>query len=252
MTGLGLGREYITLIDDSVYEKYGDCGWWATGRTDGYISAECTIDKRKIRLSRLVMGVVDDLTFDVDHIDGNSLNNQRSNLRLVTKSQNQMNRKKAEGTTSQYKGVSWNKKLGIWLVVITYKRKQVKFGFYRDEHEAGHVYNEAAKAFFGEYAKLNDIKGELPLTTSRHTTALEKMEYTATVHVNGHCTTVTNKNLSVVYREVNKWVNIPIERCTMDYHLKKWGKWEMDNVEIIAKSAPKPTHYTDIIKDALA
>jgi hypothetical protein len=85
-----------------------------------------------------------------DHIDRNGLNNQRSNLRMSTHSQNMMNRT-SWGKTSNYKGVSWYKRREKWQVVIGLNKKLFHLGYFDDEYEAHLAYCEKAKELFGEY-----------------------------------------------------------------------------------------------------
>ena len=92
----------------------------------------------------------------IDHIDGNGLNNQRSNLRSCNHSLNAMNSKKRPNTTSVYKGVS---KLsgGKWKAQIELNQKSLYLGSFITEEEAALAYNQKAKELFGEYARLNDF-----------------------------------------------------------------------------------------------
>ncbi len=92
----------------------------------------------------------------IDHIDGNGLNNQRNNLRLVTSVQNQMNiRKRGNNFTSSYKGVYWNKERKKWQVGIRINNKSIFLGRFNSEIEGAKAYDEKAKELFGEYACLN-------------------------------------------------------------------------------------------------
>ena len=94
---------------------------------------------------------------EIDHIDGNSLNNDINNLRMVTKSQNAMNRKSRKNSSSIYKGVCWDKIRNKWVVHITINKKLKYLGRFINEKEAALVYNEAAIKYHGEYAKLNEV-----------------------------------------------------------------------------------------------
>lgn len=91
-----------------------------------------------------------------DHKDGNGLNNQRSNLRQATHSQNKANAPKYRGTpTSQFKGVSWHPKCGKWLAQIKVNNKTRHLGYFDDEVEAARAYDTAALHHFGEFAHPN-------------------------------------------------------------------------------------------------
>lgn len=90
-----------------------------------------------------------------DHKDGNGLNNQRSNIRPCSQTQNNGNQSKRPGCTSRFKGVSWFWRTRKWVVRLKHKGKVYCLGYYHDEQEAAKVYDSAARVHFGEFAKLN-------------------------------------------------------------------------------------------------
>lgn len=95
----------------------------------------------------------------VDHIDGNKQNNIVNNLRWVTNNENGMNSKKQmRNTTSIYKGVCWYRAYNKWRVQIKLNQKQMHIGYYDNEKDAAHAYNEKALELFGEFSKLNVIE----------------------------------------------------------------------------------------------
>lgn len=152
-----LTRGQSALVDDEDFEELLKYSWQAnkffrvSRRTPG---KRC--DKRHyISMHRYIMGVSDPKV-QIDHIDGNPLNNQRNNLRIATNSQNQQNRRKHLKCSSKYKGVSLDKRRGKWSSYI--RIDKLKFlGYFHSEIEAAKAYNEAAKKYFGEFAKLNNI-----------------------------------------------------------------------------------------------
>jgi hypothetical protein len=92
---------------------------------------------------------------DVDHINGNGLDNRRCNLRLATRSQNHANRFKKPGTTSRFKGVRFER--NRWHAQIRVQYKKTYLGSFRDEIDAALAYNAAALEAFGEFARINTI-----------------------------------------------------------------------------------------------
>lgn len=94
--------------------------------------------------------------FIVDHIDGNTLNNQKNNLRLTTQQKNCFNQKARIGT-SKFKGVNYEKNMNKWKSQIQAYGKKIYLGIYKTEIDAAKAYNEAAEKYHGEFARLNII-----------------------------------------------------------------------------------------------
>ena len=93
---------------------------------------------------------------DIDHINMNRADNRLSNLRKVTRSENFYNRTKYKNNTTGYKGVTAHTvKNGTKFVArIRYDNKQKYIGIYNSPEEAKAAYDEAAKLYHGEYARL--------------------------------------------------------------------------------------------------
>lgn len=104
-----------------------------------------------------------ELTHDdrVDHIDNDTMNNTRSNLRVCTHAQNCANTNICKGNTSGYKGVGWHKATGKWRAYITVNKKQTQLGLFNNPKDAHAAYVKAAIKHFGEFA--NDGNGCLTL-----------------------------------------------------------------------------------------
>jgi len=94
----------------------------------------------------------------VDHQDTNKLNNDLSNLRWCTQAQNQQNKNTmCSKTSSKYKGVYWEKRRQKWVARIRFEGKQYHLGYFASEIEAALAYNQTARKFFKQFAKLNEI-----------------------------------------------------------------------------------------------
>ena len=90
----------------------------------------------------------------VDHINGNTLDNRVANLRVCTRGQNAINRKKSTTPTSSvYKGVSWSK--NAWQAAVCVGQKHQYLGRFKSERDAAIAYDVAAAKVFGEFANLN-------------------------------------------------------------------------------------------------
>lgn len=93
----------------------------------------------------------------VDHINRNTLDNRKSNLRLCTIAQNTRNSEARINNTSGFKGVSYDKKQNKWTAQIGYNYKKIRIGRYKTALEAAKAYNKKAKELFGDFAYLNNI-----------------------------------------------------------------------------------------------
>lgn len=103
--------------------------------------------------------------FLVDHINGDKLDNRRSNLRLATKSDNEANKKKrrtqgGKAPSSKYKGVSKDQdgRKKCWRAIASREGKSYRLGSFYSEEEAARAYNVKALELFGEFALLNEIE----------------------------------------------------------------------------------------------
>ncbi|MFA9398372.1 MAG: HNH endonuclease [Clostridiaceae bacterium] len=111
--------------------------------------------KTTIHMHRLLMNCSEGL--EVDHINRNKLDNQKSNLRIVTRQQNMCNKDSYKNSSSRYKGVTWHKKDNRWDAQIRLNKQIYFIGSFEDEDVAAAAYNHYAKRFFGEYAVLNNV-----------------------------------------------------------------------------------------------
>ena len=111
-------------------------------------------------MHELVIGAPAPLGHVIDHINGNSLDNRRENLRYATHAQNAQNRPKKAGTKSRYIGVT-STKSGNWTVTISCKNKAFNCGTFEDETEAGKAYDVSAIHVYGIHAKTNGLLNAL-------------------------------------------------------------------------------------------
>lgn len=149
-------KEFECEIDDEDIEIFNRHKWGVANKNGTpYIQSTINIDnKRKtIQLAREIMNASSSVL--VDHIDGNTLNNKKYNLRFADKKTNAQNMKSNINTTSVHKGVSWDRFRNKWRSVIKVNGKQKMLGRFLIENDAAVAYNNAAIEFFGDYARLN-------------------------------------------------------------------------------------------------
>lgn len=107
---------------------------------------------KRITLHRLIMNAKSDEM--IDHIDGNTMNNMKCNLRKCNKNQNMWNRQKHKTAQSIFKGVRITE-YGTYRARISYNNKRMELGTFKTESEAAKAYDKKAKELFGEFARLN-------------------------------------------------------------------------------------------------
>lgn len=92
------------------------------------------------------------MTLDRRNNDGNY---EPSNCRWVSRNVQQRNKRGSKGSTSKFKGVSWNNRDKVWIVQLKVNKKSIYIGSYSDEEDAAQAYDSAASQYFGADALLN-------------------------------------------------------------------------------------------------
>lgn len=158
MREIQLTQGQVALVDDEDFDTLNSFKWCAQKNGNNFYAIRGIRVGRKtqtIHMHRLIKGAP--IGFEIDHKDGNGLNNQRNNLRVCTRSENQMNKRKQEGLSSIYKGVSFHKREGKWRAVIMINGKAINLGDFASEIEAAKAYDAKAIALFCEFANLNNV-----------------------------------------------------------------------------------------------
>jgi hypothetical protein len=110
--------------------------------------------RRNVRLHRLLMEAPANLV--VDHINGDTLDNRRVNLRVCTMGENRRNSRAPTTNTSGFKGVRFDNRGRLpWLAKLCVNYKYIHIGTFATVEEAARAYDRAALEHFGEYARLN-------------------------------------------------------------------------------------------------
>lgn len=159
LLGTKAGREIFTEVDEEDVARLKGFRWKLS--PDGYAIHRYyvgTVGNRKwryrfCRLHSWLLGCP--LNGEVDHIDGNRLNNRRSNLRIVTHQQNTWNRGKYSNNTSGFLGVTLCKQTGRWRAQLCQSGRRIRIGRFSTPEEAARAYDALAFQLRGDFARLN-------------------------------------------------------------------------------------------------
>ena len=163
MKKIPLSRGRFALVDDEDYDWLMSWKWHLVVdrnncayaiRHTGTVNGERGI----IRMHRLLMNTPSGM--EVDHADGDGLNNQRNNLRNCSKAENQRNKKRQANNTSGFKGVVIDyenrlKRRKRIRAKIGYNGKVILLGRFSTVVDAAKAYDAKAKELYGEFARLN-------------------------------------------------------------------------------------------------
>ena len=148
---------YVAKIDASAINLVSGRNWFAVRKTnngvDRHVYAQAMDGQYKIYMHRLICGVQKDCSLQIDHIDGDGLNNRSANLRVATASQNQRNQRKKSNNTSGYKGVSFHKSISRYTARIWHDGRQLHIGSFKTAEEAAAAYAKASELFHGEFGR---------------------------------------------------------------------------------------------------
>lgn len=153
---LVLPNGMVAQVDDEDYDAVAAHNWHARRRGHVfYVRRNVRRPdgaKTKQYLHRFVMGP----GRAIDHVDGNGLNNQKSNLRFATDSQNQANRHHLPPTkSSRFRGVTYHRGINRWQASIKVRGQSIYLGCFESETDAAAAYDRAALTHFGEFARTN-------------------------------------------------------------------------------------------------
>lgn len=149
-----LTRGKVALVDDDDYEYLNQFKWCASSfRSGKYYRAERSVSRKLVLMHRAIMNCPDGMC--VDHINHNTLDNRKENLRICTNWQNKMNQKVQVNNTSGYKNVSFVKSRSKWRSRIKFKSKEMHIGYFNSKIEAALAHDEYASQLYGEFALLN-------------------------------------------------------------------------------------------------
>lgn len=150
---LPITRGLHVLLDEEDFSKLARHRWFALVR-NGTPYAARSIHGKTVGMHRIIMG--DPAGLQVDHINHDTLDNRRSNLRVCSQAENLRNRRSRIGA-SRFKGVSPSG-TGKWRADIRLNGKAKYLGTFPTEEQASAAYDQTAKQFYGAFAKTNSIQ----------------------------------------------------------------------------------------------
>ena len=149
MKKIPLTQGKFAIVDDEDYPLLNRWSWFAHNER-GYWYAV----RKHVRMHRFILGAKKGQ--EVDHANGNGLDNRKSNIRICTISQNQANANlRQEQKTSQFKGVCWHKHSRKWRAQIKVNGEKIHLGCFLNEIDAARAYDVVARHYFGEFARTN-------------------------------------------------------------------------------------------------
>lgn len=154
-----LTRGAVSVIDDEDFEEISKYHWHLSSK--GYACRRFKEDGKwcNTYIHRQLTGLTHHDKLIVDHIDGDKLNNRRSNLRVCTNAENMRNRCQQINNTSGYKGVTFDVDCPLrpWRAIIYVNGKKIRIGWYATPQEAHQAYCKAALELHGEFANFGRI-----------------------------------------------------------------------------------------------
>jgi len=147
MKEIQLTKGKVTIVDDADFEWLNIHKWHIT--SSGYAARRVWPEDKILLMHRSIMDTPKGM--DTDHKNHDTLDNRRENLRVCSRSENNLNRGPQPHNTSGFKGVSWSKEKNKWRAYS----KGIHLGYFIDKNDAAMAYDKKAKELFGEFAKLN-------------------------------------------------------------------------------------------------
>ena len=156
--GYVIGYTYNTnkqfIFDADDYEKVSKYHWYE--ESNGYIRSSGKKKEDRFHIHRLIMGFPDGM--NIDHINHNTFDNRKSNLRIVTVSQNAMNHVLSARNTSGTTGVVWVKSRNNWKSEIKLNGETIYLGSFNKFDDAEKVRKEAEEKYFNIYSYDNSMR----------------------------------------------------------------------------------------------
>lgn len=133
------------LVDDQDYALISQWNWYENDQGYAYRKYYRNKIQKQIRMHRFLMDTPEGM--DTDHINRNRLDNRRSNLRVVDRTQNNFNTGLYRNNSSGIKGVGWHKAANKWVARIQYNSKSIYLGCFESIELAHEARKEAERKY---------------------------------------------------------------------------------------------------------
>lgn len=154
-----LTRGKVAFVDQEDFKRVNQYNWYYN--TNGYAYRRIYLgggrknEKAKhLSMHRFVLGEDSSIALDIDHINGNRLDNRRMNLRFASRSQNNANMKLRKDNSSGHKGVYWQSRINKYQVTMRINGKTSHLGYYEHFEVACNVYEDKARQLYGEFVRI--------------------------------------------------------------------------------------------------
>lgn len=145
---------YFDLEDYDLIKDY--C--WRIDKDTGYVVASDYYNQTTLIMHRLIFNLTDENNIEIDHKRHKNNDNRKSELRLVNRSQNSINRGIQSNNTSGITGVHWHKQANKWQARVKINQKSISLGLFSKKEDAIIARKIGEEKYFGEYAYDNSIK----------------------------------------------------------------------------------------------
>ena len=151
-------------IDIEDYDLLKNFGWYDNGI--GYVRTGITLNGnfKRFYMHDFIMGCINEKydfvneKYVVDHINHDTYDNRKKNLRVITQSQNIMNSKLQKNNKSGISGVYFDDDYKRWMARITKNREVILLGSFANYNDAVEARRSAEEKYFGEYSYDNSMK----------------------------------------------------------------------------------------------
>lgn len=157
MKHIQLTQGQVAIVDDEDYDELSRFSWYVDNKGYAQRNQNEVTPRTTIRMHQQILGVIPGM--QIDHLNRNRLDNQRTNLRYISPVNQARNVGMKKNNSSGFKGVSWWSKTGKWRAYITFERKPITIGYFFAKVDAARAYDEKAKELFGQYALTNEQLG---------------------------------------------------------------------------------------------